>query len=228
VALPKWGGPSFLSSMSQTVTVGILVDEIQQEMRNMKTFKNVDKKGFRALLRKRVKAAQKEVMKDAKAALKSDPRAAARAVKMSIYKKIIGANISILPPKNVTYIKVYTKKRKLRPGQVGGNRMPVKERTQKIDSYFGSSRAFILNFVNSGTKMRRWRTVTNRTVNKGVGRKHTSASLEGSRNGNRGKINPTSWFETSGPKWVEVAANQISEDLVNSIVDDFNGGFNLR
>lgn len=213
--------------MAKSIEFHISVDEIQQEIRDMRISQSVDRKGFRALIRKRLNEAKKEVTKAAKDAADFDPREARRAVKVQLYKKILGANINILDNKKATYFREYSRPRKLKPGQRGGNRMPRTEATERRNRYFGESRAFVLRYINSSTRNRYWRTRNNRGVAKLVGgrgkNRHTSASLDSKRDGNRGRIkNGNSWFMSSGTRYIEIAANRISDDLVNKVINDFN------
>lgn len=198
-----------------------MVDEIQKEIRDMKITDKVDRKGFRKLIRDALKEARKAISKDAKKAMGNDPRAAYKAVKMSVYKKILGGNVSIMEPKGVTYVKAWAKKRTLRPGQRGGNRMGRSKRTEQVDSYYGQSRAFILRFLNSGTKGR----LTNTKAYRNTEKKYRRRRIDKDKGvAYRGRIAARGWFETSGNKHIETAANNVSERIANKIVSDFNDG----
>lgn len=205
----------------------ISIDEIQNEIRNMRISDQVDRKGFRAMIRKRMNEAKKDIADAATIAMNNDPREARRAVKVQIYKRILGANINILENRKVTYFRVYNRPRKLKPGQRGGNRMPRTAGTERRNMYFGESRAFVLRYINSTTKKRYWRTKNNRNLAKMVGGRgrhsHTSASLDNKRDGNRGRIKDgAGWFQSSGARYIEVAAERIGADIIEKITNDFN------
>lgn len=156
---------------------------------------------LRALIRKVLKEARKNLSNDAKSYIKNDPRKAARAVKTTVYKQLFGGNISILNKRKAGAPGNYQKPRTLRPGQRGGNRRPIgiDTRTKKIDSYFGSDRGFVLRFLNAGTGARQ------------------------TRYGNRGSIRQTSWFEHTAPWQMEAAAQNVAEAINELIKHEANG-----
>ena len=75
--------------------------------------------------------------------LKSDPHHAARAVRRTLYKAILGGNINILP-----------KKKAGAAGNVPPTTRGRLASTTRYMSYTGSDRGFILRFINAGTKDR--------------------------------------------------------------------------
>lgn len=106
---------------------------------------------FKKIIAKELRNARKEVSENVHQVLTNDPRDAYKAVKLAVYKTVFGGSISILEKKKATNTRCrVTKTRKLREGQRGGNRMKRSERTERIDSYYGSDRGFILRFLNSG------------------------------------------------------------------------------
>lgn len=141
------------------------------------------------------------ISKDSKNVLSSDPRQAYRAVKRTVYKRIIGGAVSILNKRKASSTRVNVQKeRRLSPGQRGGNRRARSQRTEQLDSYFGSDRGFILRFVNAGTSKR---------VAYSYG------------NANRGNIAPRNWFCTSSQKAMEAAAQQFC-DLIDQEIKNIN------
>lgn len=142
----------------------------------------------RKVIRAELANVAKRLRQDAKGAMMSDPRKAYRAVKTSVYKKILGGNVSILNPRKAgaRYQLVRERKLDLNPHQWGGNRRPRSLRTTNVDTYYGKDRAFILRFVSSGTKER----VT--------------------RYGNRGFLPGNGWFQSMAPQQMERAAENIS------------------
>lgn len=159
------------------------------------------KKKVHKILSQVLQKARSQISRDAKGALASDPRQAYRAVKRTVYKRILGGTVSILNKRKGSKIRVNVQKdRKLQPGQRGGNRKPRSERTEALDSYFGSDRGFILRFVNGGTAQR-------------------AAYSYG--NANRGNIAPRNWFGTSSQSAMEQAAQQFC-DLIDKEIENIN------
>lgn len=143
---------------------------------------------IRKIIREELKDTAKRVREDARYEMNEDPRKAYRAVKYSIYKKILGGNVSILNPRRAGQRYQLIRPRKLdqNPYQRGGNRRPRSARTEQIDSYFGRDRAFILRFISSGTMAR------------------------DTKYGNRGSIAARNWFQNMAPKEMELAAGNLS------------------
>ena len=87
--------------------------------------------------------ARKDVTNDISGKLKSDPRQAARAVRSSLYKRILGGQVNIL-----------RKKRAGSPGSVPPTTRGRLAETERYMGYQGSDRGFILRFLNAGTEER--------------------------------------------------------------------------
>ena len=152
------------------------------------------RKRIRKIIREELKDAAKRLREDAKYEMKDDPRKAYRAVKSTVYRKILGGNVSILNPRKAGARYQLIKPRKLdqNPRQRGGNRVKRSSRTEAVDTYFGKDRAFILRFVNSGTARR-------------------DAGTRGGRiHGNRGSIAARNWFQNMGQKELELASENLA------------------
>lgn len=152
------------------------------------------RKRIRKIVRAELNDATKRLREDARYELPNDPRKAYRAVRASIYRKILGGNVSILNPRKAGARYQLVKPRKLdaNPKQRGGNRVPRNARTESVDTYFGKDRAFILRFINSGTTQR-------------------MAGTRGGRlSGNRGSIAARNWFGNMAPREMELAAENLS------------------
>lgn len=108
-------------------------------------------KTLQGLIRRVIRESSKEVVKSASAAIKADPRGAARAVRTTVYKKILGANINIYNSRKAHGSTSYEPPRTLRAGQRGGNRRQRSERTKSIMGYEALDRGFILRWINDGT-----------------------------------------------------------------------------
>lgn len=154
----------------------------------------------RAVIRKVLQEARKNLSRDAASYIENDPRKAAKAVKHTVYRQIFGGNLSILNKRkasNGTSTNVPT--RTLQPGQRGGNRRPRSQRTRQVDSYYGSDRGFILRFLNQGTVSR------------------------DTRYGNRGAIRRTDWFGHTAPWEMQTAAANVADAINEYVKQQANG-----
>lgn len=159
-------------------------------------------KEMKAFIRKVLKEARKNLSNDAKNYLKEDPRKAARAVKYSVYKSLFGGNVSILQKKAGTAGARYEliRQKKLQPGQRGGNRRPRSDDNRnRLETYFGADRGFVLRFISSGTVQRQ------------------------TRYGNRGSIRQTNWFGHTAPWQMEAAAEKFAAAINEYVKQKTNG-----
>ena len=160
-------------------------------------------KDLRKIIRYVLKNARKAVSSSAKSNLPSDPRKAYQAVRHSVYKRIFGGQVNILARRtNNGKMYVGANKTKSRGSQRGGNRMRRSERTNQVDSYYGSDRGFILRFINAGTTRR----------------------LAGTRSktmkpANRGRIKERNWFGTSSITALNKAADDL-DTLITRAIDE--------
>ena len=153
---------------------------------------------LRKLIRSEILAARKKVVADAK--LKNDPRGARQAVRTSVYKKILGANINIFSSRRSHTPNSYEPPRKLKPGQWGGNRRNRSARTNTIMHYGPLDRGFILRFQNSGTGNR---------------------SIQPS--GNRGSLSAKNFFAPAADRVLAQAADNLAgliETELSKILND--------
>lgn len=148
--------------------------------------------------------ARGKLSSDISSSLPNDPRDAYKAVKRSVYKQILGGNMSILN-KRIRSGKSYPlapvkhrleKETNSKGNHRGGNRMPRTKRTEDLLTYYGSDRGFILRFLNSGTPKR-------------------------DTNGIRrvGNIGARNFFAQSGQKEMEWAAGEISQLIAEEIAN---------
>lgn len=141
-----------------------------------------------------------------------DPRGAARAVRTSVYKKILGGNINILNSRRLHGTNSYEPPRTLRPGQRGGNRRPRSQRTNTVMHYAGEDRQFILRFVDSGTKQRAIERLTE--VKRKSGGSKFVWRQDASKYGNRGSIAARNFFKTGADPRLRRATEYLA-DLIN-------------
>lgn len=150
-----------------------------------------------------LREARRNLTKDAKAYMKSDPRKAAMAVKHSVYKTIIGGNISILQKgkghAGARYELHRHRKLDENPRQRGGNRRERYSERNRLDTYYGTDRGFILRFISSGTVLRT------------------------SRYGDRGVMRHTNWFGHTAPWQMQTAAVKLADAINEYIKQETNG-----
>ena len=170
---------------------------------------------MRKVIQQHIREALFEARRDVMAAFPAehDPRQARRAIRTSVYDKVLGGNINILTGKIAHGTNNYEPQRKLVPGQRGGNRRKRSQRTQQVMSYAPLDRGFILRFVNSGTKTR---VIGFRNTLKGNRTRYENRVYrinrgDKARTGNRGAIAPRNWFKQSAESALGEAAQNIAD-----------------
>ena len=177
-------------------------DSVSESLGRIMTTDPYMAKELKAFIRKALKEARKNLSKDAASYLESDPRKAARAVKYSVYKSLFGGNISILQKRGGTAGARYEliRQKKLQPGQRGGNRRKrVDDNRNRLETYFGADRGFVLRFINSGTVSRQ------------------------TRYGNRGSISQRDWFGHTAPWQMQTAAERVAAAINEYVNKQKNG-----
>lgn len=157
---------------------------------------------MRRAIRKELQRARKEISRNADSFMADDPRKAARAVKYAVYKSIFGGNVSILRKRKAGAHYQLIRPRKLdqNPNQRGGNRRQrIDDDRNRLETYFGADRGFILRFLASGTEERE------------------------TRYGSRGSIRQSNWFGTVATYAVDRAAELIADDIERIIKEETNG-----
>jgi hypothetical protein len=155
-----------------------------------------------------------------------DPRHSAKAIRTSVYEKVLGGNINILTGKTAHGgSNGYEPLRTLTPGQRGGNRRKRSERTKQIMSYPPLDRGWILRLINSGTKTRvigfRNTQKSNRTMYEN--RVYRISRGEKTRTGNRGRIAARNWFMQSAESSLGTAAQKIADMIEIEAAAIING-----
>ena len=169
----------------------------EREMLDRLLMSNPDmEKRMQDLIRKVLRYPRNEVSKGASIKIPDDPRHAYKAVKTSIYKRILGGSVSILNRRRASgKHSTYEPRRTLQPGQRGGNRVPRGARTQQVMNYEGADRAFILRFLNSGTQPR------------------MAGSRGGRLTGSRGNIKAHNWFEPVAQQALSQAIDRLEQEF---------------
>ena len=164
-------------------------------------------------IREALFAARREVM--AAFPAESDPRQSRRAIRTTVYEKVLGGNINILTGKKAHGGGSYEPPRKgtSDPMGRGGNRRKRSERTKQIMGYGPLDRGFILRFVNSGTKTRVIGFRNTVKANRSAYEKRVTRISRGekSHTGNRGAIAARNWFMQSAESSLGNAAQMIAD-----------------
>ncbi len=158
-------------------------------------------KALQKLIRQVVIEARATVVAAADSAMNSDPRHAAQAVRTSVYKKILGANINIYSSKKAHGKNNYEPPR--HPSARGGNRRVRSARTRQIMSYAPLDRGFILRWQNDGT--------TERNINfKSNSRRKVDKWNNHPNTGYRGRIAPRNFFRGAAERSLAQAADNLA------------------
>lgn len=157
------------------------------------------RKRIRKVIQKEIIKARNLTARDVKGILENDPRSAWKGVKYAIWKKALGGSVSILARRKAGAPRAYNPPRKLDryPHQRGGNRVPRSARTEKLMTYYGADRGFVLRFLNNGTTDRR------------------------SRLGNRGSIAASNFFMASASTTLDIAAANIGRMIDEELAAAF-------
>jgi len=171
------------------------------------------RKAIQQHIREAIWEARKEMINSVSFA-NGDPRQSLRAIRNSVYDKILGGQINIRKSRSDHGGgNSYTPPRKLVPGQRGGNRRPRSERTEQINRGSPLDRGWILNILNKGTKTR---VIGFRNTGKGNRDRYNARVTRISRGytartGNRGSIAPRNWFMPAAESALSKAMERISE-----------------
>lgn len=197
--------------------MALVIDDtlISNQEANLRAAMSTDPK-MRKVMQQHIREALFEARRDVMNSMEfdnGDPRGARRAIRTSVYEKVLGGQINILNGSKAHGSNSYEPPRKLTSGQRGGNRRPRSQRTQEIMGYAPLDRGFILRFVNSGTKTR---VIGFRNTIKGNRSRYDSLTTrihrgDKSRTGNRGSIAARNWFMSSAESAMANAAANIAE-----------------
>lgn len=196
--------------------MGLVIDDtlISNQADNLRAAMSTDPKMRKVIqqhIREALFEARREIMAEFPA--ENDPRQSRRAIRTTVYEKILGGNINILTGKTAHGGGGYEPPRTLTPGQRGGNRRNRSERTKQIMNYGPLDRGFILRFINSGTKTRVIGFRNTVKANRSAYEKRVTRINRGekSHTGNRGSITPRNWFMRSAESALGNAAQMIAD-----------------
>lgn len=165
--------------------------------------------------------------------LSNDPRNAAKAIRYTVYRRILGGNLNILHGKQRGAATGYTPERHPSSGR-GGNRRPRSSRTIRMEGYEGADRSFILRFQNSGArkgggnrslggtdfKVDEHRAKVRRGIQGGDVNKYGKTV----NTGNRGRIAARNWFGSISDSYIEEVAAIIEHEVDKAIAEVFGNG----
>lgn len=195
--------------------------EQKKELEKLMMSNPAMEKKVQGLIKKVLGVVRKSMTQSARDAMDKDPRRASSAVRMMVYKRILGGNVNILQKRRASGGGgTYTPTRTLRSGQRGGNRRERSERTMKLESYTGSDRGFVLRFLNAGTQDRVVR------FNPNSAREHVHRGSQGGdrkkygktiNTGYRGRITPRNFFGNRSHQEMEKAAQNL-ERMIDELI----------
>ena len=160
-------------------------------------------KALQKLIRKVILEARANVVSDVGNKMKNDPRGAAQAVRTSVYKKILGANINIFSSRKAHGQNSYEPPRKGVSGR-GGNRRSRSPRTSQIMGYAPLDRGFVLRWNNDGTPGERNIEFTPN------GRRKVDKWNKHPNTGNRGHIAARNFFRGAASSALTKAADNLA------------------
>jgi len=211
--------------------LGVEVNEAAAEahlkaLARMLTSDKDTRKRLQAVIRREIRMARNRTSKDIHGKLENDPRKAYMAIKNSVYKRVLGGNISILNSRKAGAPHELFRQRKidLNPHQRGGNRMPMGDRTYKMGTYYGRDRSFVLRFLNSGTIVRYAGFGRNGKYNDRDS--YDKFVLKTGGLGHRGKIEATQMFERFSTRNMDSAATLIAAAFEEEFAAVYNEEMN--
>lgn len=183
-------------------------------------------KALRDIIRDVFKEVREELSSRASSGLgmKSDPRQAYRAIKTTVYRQILGGNVSLLNKRRAG-TPHDTWAQSSHTGR-GGNRRKRSPRTIMLESYWGEDRGFILRFLNQGTgerKMIDFKTDPRRAnVNQGSRGGDVTKYGKTVNTGSRGAIAPRNWFGNASLSVLQFEASALTKRIEELIAERFN------
>ena len=199
-------------------------DVIGERLEKMRMQDKMVKKQINFLVKKVMQAALKKTRDETRQKMESDPRKAYQAVKMMVYKKIIGGNLNIFAPRKAgtsKYADFHTRSC-MTPGQRGGNRRKRSENTIRMDTYMGKDRGFILRWMQGGTKERKIN-YSQPSSPRGLRKSKKQAKPLPERTGNRGSISSRLDFPGITERHLQTALDELTAALVRTFDEIWMG-----
>lgn len=184
-------------------------------------------KKIQNIIGKALNMVKANVSKEIRTQIENDPRQAYKAVKRSVYRRILGGNVSILNNRRAGSPTSYTPTRTLKSGQRGGNRRPRGERTMRMESYGGKDRGFVLRFLEGGTRTRQMKHFADdphrSKVNRGSQGGNVNKYGKTFNTGSRGNIAPRHLFSQVAPHYMDNSIEFIEREIDKLIQAEFGG-----
>lgn len=197
------------------------LDERIKQLGEASTKNPMMRKRINEVIRAMLAQVRKSLQNNAQKGLdmKSDPRKAYKAIKMAVYRRIFGGNVSILSPRRAGAMRFYAPPRRgtKDPFGRGGNRMKRSERTTDMMSYQGGDRWMVLQWLNNGTKERY---SGNGRNGKTEAQRNAFIERTGGR-GKRGSIAARNWFGPKSYQELQAAAENLDkmiDDIIQGIM----------
>lgn len=201
------------------VTEGF-AEQVKQLQSIMTTDKDFRRR-VQNVIREVLKEARKSTSENISGNIPDDPRHAYRAVRSSVYKRILGGQINILQKRRAGSPTKYQKPRK-GLSKIGGNRWGRSLRTQQLEGYAGPDRGFVLRFLNAGTVDRMILSYTDKDGNRNSLRSGSTANIKHRGiGGNRGSISARGFFASSSHTAMQRAAESMQELIDRIIAQEF-------
>ena len=203
------------------------LEGLHEQIKNLKKIMSDDptfQKKVNNVIRRVLKDAKKKVTSDAKNVLENDPRQAYKAVRTTVYRKLLGGNINILSRRKAGQPGNYQKPKKGLPKR-GGNRWGISGRTIAMEGYQGADRGFILRF-SQGTVDRAIHSYTGKDGERHDLRSGSVSHLLFNKKGrisghaiggNRGRIGGRNWFGSSSHQALEQAVGSL-QNFIDEII----------
>lgn len=173
-------------------------------------------KEIKNLISRALSNARKQLSEAARSQMDSDKRQAWRAVKYSIYKQILGGNVSI-----------FSRRRAGSKASVPPSSRGRSADTERYESYLGADRSFILRILNAGNSRRE--RIAQHMDGHTIRRGNVSMRPGGKRAyvsniiGYRGVWKSAGgFFEASAPGVLDKAAQELSELICQELVKEIN------
>lgn len=193
------------------VNNGIVVKQSQELERALTTHPNAEK-AIRRMIRSVLLDARAEVVDGISAALKNDPREAARAVRTTVYEQILGGNINIYSSKRAHGNTSYVPPKKGSTGR-GGNRRQRSAKTERYMGYHWKDRGFILRWVDSGVQDRAIQFTPNE-------KRKQSRWNRNPNTGNRSSFGGGNFFQGLASSALEKAKGRLA-DMINEEMENW-------
>ena len=188
-------------------------------------------KRIRRIIGKALRQAEKKMESYiASDVLKNDPRSARKALRYTVYRRILGGNLNILQGKKRGAVSSYTPERHPSSGR-GGNRKVRSERTIRMEGYEGADRSFILRFQNAGARVGGGNRELGRTnfkvdehranVKRGSQGGNVNKYGKTVNTGNRGHIAAKNWFGNISDYYMSEVAATIDNAVDDVIAEEF-------